>query len=185
MSSTVRMIDIAVNFTDLMFKGIYNGRQCHAADIPAVLARAWSAGVDRIIVTGGSLQESKEALAIAETDGRLFCTVGVHPTRCKVEFEESGDPEQHFQALVSLAQEGIQKGKVVAIGECGLDYDRLQFCPADIQMKQVLDVVAGSKGIGDLERLSKVLYHNTCRVFFPSDLDTAADALLESGHNVQ
>ncbi|CAL9153159.1 uncharacterized protein LOC103993977 [Musa acuminata AAA Group] len=321
MSSTVRMIDIAVNFTDYMFKGIYNGRQCHAADIPAVLARAWSAGVDRIIVTGGSLQESKEALAIAETDGRLFCTVGVHPTRCK-EFEESGDPEQHFQALVSLAREGIQKGKVVAIGECGLDYDRLQFCPADIQKKyfekqfelaeavklpmflhmraaaedfcdilaqnkerfisgvahsftgsaedrdrllsfenlfigingcslkthdnldalrgipvermmietdspyceirtthagrqfvksdwpskkkekydhdstvkgrnepcfvrQVLEVVAGSKGIGDLEHLSKILYHNTCRVFFPNDLDTAADAFLESGHNVQ
>ncbi|RWW69861.1 hypothetical protein BHE74_00022497 [Ensete ventricosum] len=37
-----------------MFKGIYNGRQCHAADIPAVLARAWSAGVDRIIVTAAS-----------------------------------------------------------------------------------------------------------------------------------
>lgn len=68
-------------------------------------------------MTGGSLEESKEALAIAETDGllcnwillpricflvmflnvgfylfetflsvagRLFCTVGVHPTRCKV-----------------------------------------------------------------------------------------------------
>lgn len=33
-----------------MFKGIYNGRQCHAADIPTVLSRAWSAGIDRIIV---------------------------------------------------------------------------------------------------------------------------------------
>ena len=33
-----------------MFKGIYHGNQCHAADIPAVLARAWAAGVDRIIV---------------------------------------------------------------------------------------------------------------------------------------
>ncbi|XP_038987913.1 putative deoxyribonuclease TATDN1 isoform X2 [Phoenix dactylifera] len=314
MSSTVRMIDN-------MFKGIYNGRQYHVADIPAVLARAWSAGVDRIIVTGGSLEESKEALAIAETDGRLFCTVGVHPTRCK-EFEESGDPEKHFQTLVSLAKEGIQKGKVVAVGECGLDYDRLQFCPSETQKKyfekqfelaeavklpmflhmraaaedfcnilaqnkhrfsagvahsftgsaedrdkllsfdnlfigvngcslkttenldvlrgipiermmietdspycgiknthagikfvksvwpskkkekyepdstvkdrnepcivrQVLEVVAGCKGIGDAEHLSKTLYHNTCRVFFPQDLDTAADALLESGLNIQ
>ncbi|XP_058105268.1 uncharacterized protein LOC131248813 isoform X2 [Magnolia sinica] len=132
--ASLRMIDIAVNFTDNMFKGIYNGRQCHAADIPAVLTRAWSSGVDRIIVTGGSLEESKEALAIAETDGRLFCTVGVHPTRCK-EFEESGDPERHFQALLSLAKEGIEKGKVVAIGECGLDYDRLHFCQPEIQKK--------------------------------------------------
>ncbi|XP_074581861.1 uncharacterized protein LOC141838320 [Curcuma longa] len=320
MSSSVRMIDIAVNFTDSMFKGIYNGRQCHAADIPAVLARAWSAGVDRIIVTGGSLHESKEALAIAETDGRLYCTVGVHPTRCK-EFEDSGDPEQYFQALVSLAREGIEKGKVVAIGECGLDYDRLHFCPAEVQKKyferqfelaeavklpmflhmraaaedfcdilkrnkerfiagvahsftgsaeerdkllafenlfigingcslkthenldalrgipvermmietdspyceirsthaamqfvksnwpskkkekydpdstvkgrnepcfvrQVLEVVAGAKGVGEINRLSKVLYHNTCRVFFPNDLDTAADALLEGDHSI-
>ncbi|KAE8790573.1 hypothetical protein D1007_35086 [Hordeum vulgare] len=85
-------------------------------------------------VTGGSLKESREALEIAETDGRLFCTVGVHPTRCG-EFEESGDPEGHFQALLALAKEGIEKGKVVAVGECGLDYDRLQFCPSDIQKK--------------------------------------------------
>ncbi|KAD4384366.1 hypothetical protein E3N88_24534 [Mikania micrantha] len=41
---------------------------CHLANIAAVLSRAWSAGVDRIIVTGGSLEKSKEALAIAETD---------------------------------------------------------------------------------------------------------------------
>ncbi|GAB2295919.1 hypothetical protein Dimus_030067 [Dionaea muscipula] len=124
----------APRMIDGMFKGIYNGKQYHAPDIQAVLTRAWRAGVDRIIVTGGSLEESREALAIAETDGRLFCTVGVHPTRCK-EFEDSGDPERHFQALVSLAKEGVEKGKVVAIGECGLDYDRLHFCPADLQKK--------------------------------------------------
>ncbi|XP_077245177.1 tatD related DNase [Tasmannia lanceolata] len=320
-SSSLRMIDIAVNFTDSMFKGIYNGRQCHVADIPAVLTRAWTAGVDRIIVTGGSLEESKEALAIAETDGRLFCTVGVHPTRCK-EFEESGSPEGHFQALLSLAKEGVEKGKVVAIGECGLDYDRLHFCPSEIQKKyfekqfelaeavklpmflhmraaaedfysilvqnrdrfiagvahsftgsaedrdkllqfdnlfigvngcslktaenlevvrgipvdrmmietdspyceiknthsginfvkstwsskkkekydrdctvkgrnepcfvrQVLEVVAGCKGIGDTDQLSNTLYHNTCRIFFPHDLDSVADTLLAGGHNAQ
>lgn len=33
-----------------MFKGIYNGKQYHKADIAAVLSRAWSAGVERIIV---------------------------------------------------------------------------------------------------------------------------------------
>ncbi|XP_071904524.1 uncharacterized protein [Coffea arabica] len=82
--ATIRMIDIAVNLTDGMFKEIYNGKKYHVVDIVAVLSRAWSAGVDRIIVTGGFLEESKEALAIAETDARLFCMVDVHLTRCKV-----------------------------------------------------------------------------------------------------
>eukprot|EP00249_Psilotum_nudum_P010004 c22274_g1_i1 orf=29-592(+) len=134
MAHPLRLIDIAANLTDRMFKGIYNGKSYHAEDLHAVLQRAWNAGVDRIIVTGGSLEESKEALAIAETDGRLYCTVGVHPTRCK-EFEERGDPDKHFQELLEVARKGCARGKVVAVGECGLDYDRLQFCPADIQQK--------------------------------------------------
>lgn len=29
------------------------------------------------------------------------------------EFEESGDPEKHYQDLFSLAKEGMQKGKVL------------------------------------------------------------------------
>ncbi|KAK1562496.1 hypothetical protein Q3G72_012815 [Acer saccharum] len=319
--ATLRMIDIAVNFTDGMFKGMYHGKQCHVSDIATVLNRAWTSGVDRIIVTGGSLEESKEALAIAETDGRLFCTVGVHPTRCK-EFEDSGDPEKHFQDLLLLAKQGIEKGKVVAIGECGLDYDRLHFCPSEIQKKyfekqfelayatklpmflhmraaakdfceiveqnkdrfsagvthsftdsaedrdkllsfsnmyiglngcslkttenldvvrgipverimietdspyceiknthagisfvksvwpskkkekydqesivkgrnepclvrQVLEVLAGCKGIKDIDQLGRTLYHNTCRVFFPQDLDSTADAILSGHHDAQ
>ncbi|KAK1287019.1 hypothetical protein QJS10_CPB19g01317 [Acorus calamus] len=65
-------------------------------------------------VTGGSLEESKEALAIAETDGRLFCTVGVHPTRCK-EFEENGNPRSisrrwcHWRRRGSIRERYFEK----------------------------------------------------------------------------
>ncbi|XBI91581.1 hypothetical protein VPH35_028866 [Triticum aestivum] len=48
-------------------------------------------------------------------------------------------------------------------------------------VRQVLEVVAGCKGIADIEGLSKTLYHNTCRLFFPHDIDASADAQLESG----
>ena len=71
----------------------------------------------------------------------LYCTVGCHPTRVG-EFEDHPDgPETYFTALEQLLSQhkfdrsGKGKGRAVAIGECGLDYDRLQFSSAELQRK--------------------------------------------------
>lgn len=78
-----------------MFEGHYMGKEYHEPDLSQVLDRAWSAGdtyhrlchhaalsqvaaigqsclaagIDRIIVTAGSLPEAKCALALAQTHG--------------------------------------------------------------------------------------------------------------------
>ena len=62
----------------------------------------------------------------------LYSTVGVHPTRCD-EFHD--DPQTYFQSLVELAQDGKRDGTVVAIGEFGLDYDRVDFCALETQRR--------------------------------------------------
>lgn len=125
----MHFIDIAANLTDLMYDGIYNGTQRHKPDLPTVLSRARKAGVVKTLVTAGTLSQSHQALALCANDPSLFCTVGVHPTRAG---EMLADPERHCDKLLNIVEQG--KGKVVAIGECGLDYDRLKFCSKEDQM---------------------------------------------------
>lgn len=61
---------------------------------------------------------------------RLFFTMGCHPTRCN---EFVADPDKYYSDLCAAIEK--HREKIVAIGECGLDYDRLHFCEADVQRK--------------------------------------------------
>lgn len=134
------LVDIGANLLDPMFQGEYREKPRHPPDLPAVLRRARAAGVGQIMITAGSLQESRDALALARGGGEgwpeLLCTVGVHPTRCG-EFE--GGPLQHLDALLEVGRQALDQTaggtRCVAVGECGLDYDRLQFCPKDVQLR--------------------------------------------------
>jgi TatD DNase family protein len=66
------VLDIGANLTDAMYKGIYHRSKKHEDDLEAVLERAWNIGMQKIIITGGSLEESKEALQLANSHGLLL-----------------------------------------------------------------------------------------------------------------
>lgn len=127
-----RYIDIGANLTDAVFKGVYRGKKVHDDDFHQVLKRAFEIGMDKIIVTAGCQEDITDALNLVKDNERLYCTVGVHPTRCN-EFETKGDPENHLNVLKHFINEN--KEKVVAVGELGLDYDRTQFCSIETQKK--------------------------------------------------
>ena len=100
----MQLIDIGANLTHPAFHG----------DLEGVLSSARAAGVQKMIVTGTSVQESTAALALAKSHEDLFCTAGVHPHHAR----------ECDQTTISALRVLAQQSKVVAIGECGLDFNR-------------------------------------------------------------
>lgn len=123
-----KLIDIGANLTDPMFQGIYGSSKKHQPDLDIVLQRSWDNDLDKIIITVGTLNEADEALDLAAKDDRLFVTIGCHPTRCN---EFLPNPETYYSNLCTKIKNNPKK--VVAVGECGLDYDRLHFCGKEVQ----------------------------------------------------
>jgi TatD DNase family protein len=136
---TLSFIDIGANLLDPMFRGVYRDKRRHPSDWDQILQRSWDNHLEKIVVTAGSLEESREALAIARSHPSLYCTVGVHPTRCSEFGTHPSERMRHTQQLLDIISDGMSDGKVVALGELGLDYERTEFCDVETQKAGLLD----------------------------------------------
>ncbi len=96
------------------------------ADREEVIKRAHDAGVG-IITVGTGLESSKQAIHLAETHENMWAIVGIHPIDT-----HSDVAGQEFEGIKEL----VKHPKVVAIGECGLDY--FHSTPEDIPQQKDL-----------------------------------------------
>jgi TatD DNase family protein len=86
------------------------------ADLPGVLARMGDNGVSHALTISTTLETFPAVRRTAGAAPNLWCSAGVHP-------DERGDErEATVDDLVSMADDD----KVVAIGETGLDYFRVE-----------------------------------------------------------
>src|SRR5579871_2978243 len=83
-----------------------------AGDLDGIVARAASAGVDRMVTISTRVRRLGELIAIAERFPNVYCSVGTHPHHAD---EEDGITTDELIKLTSHP-------KVVALGEAGLDY---------------------------------------------------------------
>ncbi len=103
------LTDIGANLTNRAFAG----------DTKEVLARAHDAGVTRLLITGTSVELSAHARRIT-SDRRLhgpvklFSTAGIHPHHAST----------HGELAMRSLGELLVHDDVVAVGECGLDFNR-------------------------------------------------------------
>jgi TatD DNase family protein len=82
-----------------------------------VIAAAHEAGVNRMLCIGTTLADSELAVKfVAEHEG-LWASIGIHPHEAHDHL--STEVKQRFKSLLRVVP--IEK-KIVAIGECGLDY---------------------------------------------------------------
>ncbi|MCR5210646.1 MAG: TatD family hydrolase [Lachnospiraceae bacterium] len=113
----IRYTDIGLNLFNDQFRGKEN----------TVIDNAYAAGV-RVIITGSSLHSSLCAaeFCAGSRKEKVYFTAGIHPH----------DAKSCDKAALEKIKEIIQanKERIVAVGECGLDYDRM-FSPKDIQLK--------------------------------------------------
>jgi TatD DNase family protein len=92
-------------------------------DVEPVLGAARLAGVERLLVPGWNGWSSRASLALAERFDWLDAAVGVHPH----DAAKVGDAE--WAGIAALAADR----RVLAVGETGLDYDRV-FSPVEDQL---------------------------------------------------
>ncbi|TXK80027.1 TatD family hydrolase [Paenibacillus sp. N3.4] len=112
---TYLLIDIGVNLMHRSF----------AQDRETAVERAIEAGVSPLIITGTNVRNSEEAVRYAgKFPKQIWATAGVHPH----------DTRNCTAHTIDKLRQLAKLPQVVAIGECGLDYNR-DFSPRDMQRK--------------------------------------------------
>lgn len=119
------LFDIGVNLFSSQFD----------ADRSEVVQRAGLHHVRRLLLISSDLSETQLNQAYCNQHQGLYCTAGVHP-------HAAGSVSEDWLQQLSLL---VAYNKVVAVGECGLDFNR-DFSPRPKQIavfEQQLDLAAG------------------------------------------
>jgi TatD DNase family protein len=92
-------------------------------DLEEVLQRARKANVERFIIPGADADTLERAIEIAESYDDVYFAVGIHP------YDVDGFSEKLFDKYLGHK-------KCVAVGECGLDYFRLEGSDEDKELEK-------------------------------------------------
>ncbi len=117
-------------------------------DCDEVMVRAREAGVGMNIV-GTQLDTSKSAVELARAYDHAWASIGLHPVhtaRSYHDTKELGEGGEEFtsrgEIFDTAAYEELgQDPKVIAIGECGMDYYRVEEKTKEVQAKAFIEQI--------------------------------------------
>ena len=121
--------------------------------LSGALRRAQEAGVRRIVCVGTGPATSKGALALAVRSGNgdlggdapaLWATAGLHPHDAS---EGTAETIDFLEAAAARGDTIERGGRLVAVGECGLDY-HYEHSPRDAQRRAFAEQVDVARRLG-------------------------------------
>jgi TatD DNase family protein len=124
-----------------------------SALVAGALGRAASAGVVQLVCVGTGPQTSAGALALARASAAgdlgpsapgVWATAGLHPHEAS---EGAGAIVELLEASVGSGLAVRDGGRLVAVGECGLDY-HYEHSPRDAQRRAFAEQVAAARRLG-------------------------------------
>jgi len=116
-------------------------------DRDEVVERAQAAGVEIVINPGGDLESSRHSCELAQKYKGVYAAVGVHPEEIDQYFEDSTESIIiKTDVRPELEKMAKESKRVVAIGECGLDY------------KYIREKSPSAKTSGDLREKQKDIF---------------------------
>lgn len=97
-------------------------------DVMPVIERARNAGVESFIIPAASIHTLKEARDISALNSDVYYAVGIHPchideiySNCNTNIESTFNMQ-----TLQILYDGLESKRCKAIGECGLDFYRLE-----------------------------------------------------------
>jgi TatD DNase family protein len=128
-------VKVAVTATAREFQGIYRGKQYHPPDFQSTLERAAKAGVEKVMLTGMSLQDVElNSSLVASHPSQCTLTIGIHPYHAAI---TESDIESTMEDLARQVSNALTQTPSVisAFGELGLDYDRVNHASKEEQVR--------------------------------------------------
>ena len=107
-------------------------------DREQVVERAFGSGVEALIAIGSGYgpEGNGQAVTLARSDPRIFATAGVHPHEAQIQNDE----------LRSRLRDWLADPRVVAVGECGLDYHYMR-SPREAQRRVLAEQLHWARGL--------------------------------------
>lgn len=96
-------------------------------------------GVKKFLFAAGYIEDAKVSYDLSLKSENFYATVGIHPCRANEPYKTSKEPKEkaladYLAKIDDMLGNSEHKHKYVAIGECGLDYDRFEYANKEDQL---------------------------------------------------